>query len=86
MKLQVAQWGNSAGLRLPRALLDELRIAPGSELDAWVRGGELHLRPVPPVTSYRLEDLLERITPDSVPEFQRWPLVGNEIIDDDYSR
>lgn len=86
MKVQVAKWGNSAGVRLPKTVLESLRIAPGAELEMWVRGGELHLRPVRPVTSYRLEDLLEQITPDSVPGFEDWPAVGREIIDDDYSR
>jgi antitoxin component of MazEF toxin-antitoxin module len=86
MKLQVAQWGNSLAVRLPKAVQEDLRLSPGSELDAWVRGGELHLRPIPPVTSFRLEDLLERLTPDSIPGFEEWPPVGAEIIRDDFSR
>jgi antitoxin MazE len=86
MKLQVAQWGNSLAVRLPKAVQEDLRLLPGSELDAWVRGGELHLRPIPPVTSFRLEDLLERLTPDSIPDFEEWPPVGAEIIRDDFSQ
>ena len=86
MKLQVAQWGNSVAVRLPKFLVDELRLQPGSELDASVRGGELRIRPIPPVTQYRLDDLLDRLTPESIPAFVRCRPVGEEIIDDDFSR
>jgi antitoxin MazE len=86
MKVQVAQWGNSAAIRLPKAILEDLRIEPGSEVEMWVQGRELHLRPVPPVTSHRLEDLLAQITGDNIPGMEDWPPVGAEIIHDDYSK
>lgn len=86
MKAQIAQWGNSAAVRLPKAILEDLRVAPGSEVEMWIEGRELRMRPVPPVTSHRLEDLLAQITPENVPPFEEWPPVGAEIIRDDYSR
>ena len=86
MKLQVARWGNSLGVRLPKALVDELRVEPGSELEASVRCGVLRVRPIPPATSFILDDLLDRMTPDSIPAFEHWPPVGREVIEDDYSR
>ena len=30
--MQVSKWGNSLAVRLPKALVDELRLAPGDEL------------------------------------------------------
>lgn len=86
MKAQIAQWGNSAAVRLPKAILEDLRIAPGSEVEMWIEGRELRMRPVPAVTSHRLEDLLDQITPYNIPEMEEWPPVGAEIINDDYSR
>jgi len=87
MKGQVAQWGNSAALRLPKPILEDLKIAPGSEVEMWVEGGELRVRASPLVHRYRLEDLLAEIDPTNVPEMIDWgPDVGSEIIDDDYSR
>lgn len=86
MKLQVAQWGNSVAVRLPKSLVEELHIEPGSELDASVRGGVLRIRPIPPVTSFRLDDLLDGLTIESIPAFEHWPPVGHEVIEDDYSR
>ncbi|KIZ46415.1 MULTISPECIES: AbrB/MazE/SpoVT family DNA-binding domain-containing protein [Rhodopseudomonas] len=85
MKGQIAQWGNSAAIRIPKPILEDLRIAAGSEVEMWVEGHELRMRAVPAVTSYRLEDLLSQISPDNIPEMEEWPPVGAEIIDDDYS-
>jgi antitoxin component of MazEF toxin-antitoxin module len=86
MKTQVAQWGNSAAVRLPKSILEGLRIAPGSEIEMWIEGRELRVRPVPLVTSHRLEDLLAQITPYNIPDMEEWPPVGAEIIKDDYSK
>ncbi len=30
--MQVSKWGNSLAVRLPKALVDELNLAPGDEL------------------------------------------------------
>jgi antitoxin component of MazEF toxin-antitoxin module len=86
MKALVAQWGNSAAVRLPKSVLEDLRLAPGSVVEIWTSGGELRMRPVPPVTSHRLEDLLAQITPDNIPEAEEWPAVGAEVIQDAYSK
>ena len=86
MKSQIAQWGNSAAVRLPKSVLEDLRIAPGTEVEMWIEGRELRIRPIAPVTSHRLEDLLAQITSYNVPEMEEWPPVGAEIIKDDYSK
>ncbi len=86
MRAVVAQWGNSAAVRLPKSVLEDLRVAPGSEVEIWIAGGQLHMRPIPSVTSHRLEDLLAQIAPDSIPEMEEWPPTGAEIIEDDYSK
>jgi antitoxin MazE len=31
--MHVAKWGNSLAVRLPKALVDELHLAPGDELE-----------------------------------------------------
>lgn len=86
MKGQIARWGNSAAIRLPKPILEDLQISPGTEIEMWVEGCELRMRAVSAVTRYRLEDLLAQIDPDAVPEMEEWQPVGAEIINDDYSR
>lgn len=85
MKAQIAQWGNSAAVRLPKSILEDLRLAPGNEVEMWIEGCELRMRPIPPVTSHRLDDLLAQIDPHYIPTMEDWPPVGAEIIKDDFS-
>jgi antitoxin MazE len=73
-------------VRLPKSVLEDLRVGPGSEVEMWIEGRELHIRPIPPITSHRLEDLLAQITPHNIPAMEEWPPVGTEIIEDDYSK
>ncbi len=93
MKVKVARWGNSLGLRLPKQFADELGLAAGSQVELVREGTKLVAetstgRHIP---RYRLEDLvaeMERLGGrDAEPETVEWgPSVGSEIIDDAYSR
>ena len=90
MKVKIAKWGNSLGLRLPKAAAEAAGIDVGAELDLVVEGCDLRLKRTAKIPYYRLEDLLtemDRLGPKNRPEFIDWgPDVGAEIIDDDYSR
>lgn len=90
MKVKIAKWGNSLGLRLPKAAAEAAGIGVGSEFEVVVEGRNLRLKPILKIPHYRLEDLLaemDRLGPENRPETVEWgPDVGAEIIDDDYSR
>ena len=87
MKVKIAKWGNSLGLRLPKAAVDATGLRPGAEVDVTLDGRNLRIRQVLPIKHYRLEDLVAQMTPESEPETVDWgPDVGSEIIDDEYSR
>jgi antitoxin MazE len=92
MKVKVAKWGNSLGVRLPRAAAAAAGLTAGSEVDVTVEGRDLRLRQPSSnrIPYYRLEDLLaeiDRLGPGNQPETVDWgPDRGSEIIDDEYSR
>ena len=90
MKVKLSKWGNSLGVRLPRAAALATGLAEGAQLELEIKGRELRLKPVPATKHYRLEDLLaemDRLGPKNRPELIDWgPDVGAEIINDDYSR
>jgi antitoxin MazE len=90
MKVKVAQWGNSLGLRLPKAAAEAAGLKAGSEVDVTVEGRDLRVRQPLPYKHYRLEDLLteiDRMGPGHEPETVDWGYArGSEIIDDAYSR
>ena len=89
MRTTVARWGNSTALRLPKAIVDELRLQPGQQVEVVVEGGEARLKPVR-TQRKTLEELMaeaDRIGWENAPETVDWgPDVGSEIIDDEYSR
>jgi antitoxin MazE len=90
MKVKLSKWGNSLGLRLPKAVAEEVELQEGDELDVTVEGRELRLRRQVPTRRYSLEEMIaemDRLGLENRPEFIDFgPDVGAEIIDDDYSR
>lgn len=90
MKAKISTWGNSLGLRLPKAAVEAAGLSPGMEVEITVEGREMRMHPVTRIPYYRLEDLLaemDRLGPETRPEVVDWgPDVGAEIIDDDYNR
>ncbi len=78
MRVQISKWGNSTGLRLPKAVVDELGLKPGEEVELLVEGGEARLRPIRKRPVYRLEDLvaeMKRLGPQNEPPLEDWGAV-----------
>jgi antitoxin MazE len=88
MKVKVAQWGNSLGVRLPKAAAESAGVIAGSELELTVEGGGFRLRAVRKTSKQLLDEMLSEIERLGLKsETVEWgPDVGSEIIDDDYSR
>jgi antitoxin MazE len=89
MRTTIARWGNSTALRLPKAIVEELRLTPGQQVEVTVEGGEARFRPVRKawVTLNELMAEADRIGWENAPETVEWgPDIGSEIIDDEYSR
>jgi antitoxin MazE len=59
-KTQLAKWGNSLGLRLPKSVALEAQLAEGDTVDVSVDNGAIVIRPARP--RYTLEELVGRIT------------------------
>lgn len=58
---QVARWGNSLGLRLPKSVAQEAQLGEGDSVDVSVDNGAIVIRLSRP--RYSLEELVKRITP-----------------------
>ena len=83
MRTMIAKWGNSLGLRLPRALADQLGLAPGQSVEVRAEGNRLVVEASRP--HYTLEELLAQCDPKApLPKADRnWtrsPPVGRELI------
>jgi antitoxin ChpS len=61
MELSIQKWGNSAAVRLPTALLKQLKVALGDKLSVDVRPEGVMLAPTR--HSYTLADLVAQCDP-----------------------
>jgi antitoxin MazE len=87
MKVKVAKWGNSLGVRLPKSAVDAAGVRAGTELELTFEGRDLRLHRIVKTSAQVLEELLDQIDPSNVPPMLDWgPDVGSKIIDDAYSR
>lgn len=99
MKVQVAKWGNSTAVRLPKAVVKQLGLTSGMTLDVTVDGGAVKLVPelaqtvrelngMPdPVTLEWIVSEIKRLGPENEPDdaWEWGPDVGSEVIYDDYN-
>jgi len=58
---QIARWGNSLGLRLPKSVALEAQLDEGDTVAVSVKNGAIVIRPNRP--SYSLDKLVAKITP-----------------------
>jgi antitoxin MazE len=58
---QIARWGNSIGLRLPKAVAQEAQVAEGDTVELSVQDGAIIVRAARP--AYSLDELVAKITP-----------------------
>lgn len=79
MRSEVKKWGNSAVVRIPKALLEECHLTVESPIDIRVENGQIVVAPLQ-THEYRLADLLEGVTPDNLHgEVDFGTPVGNEF-------
>ena len=81
MQVLLSKWGNSLGLRLPKALTAEIGFAEGQKVEVRAEGGRIVVEPVRAPLTW--EKMLENMTPEAMREAWDWGEdVGREIVDD----
>jgi antitoxin MazE len=61
MKAKVQKWGNSLGIRIPKALAQEVALETDSEVDLTAQDGRLVISPAAP-RAVSLRHLLSQVT------------------------
>lgn len=64
MRTRVSKWGNSLGIRIPKAFAEEVEVSEGSEVDLSVAEGRLIVEPI--AETWKLEELLEGVTEENL--------------------
>jgi len=81
MVTKIQKWGNSQGLRLPKQVLEDARIAVGDDVDVTAHDGMIVIAPARRVRGKQsLKELVSRIPENYEPEEMNWgEPVGKEI-------
>ena len=79
MSTQIAKWGNSLGLRLPKSVAREAQLDDGDMVSVSVKDGAIVIKPAKP--TYSLDDLVAKITRRNRHEEADWGAepVGREL-------
>lgn len=81
MQVLVSKWGNSLGLRLPKALTEQIGVTEGQKVEIRAEGGRIVVEPVRSPLTW--EQMLENTTPEELRNAWDWGEdVGREIVDD----
>jgi antitoxin MazE len=79
-KAQLAKWGNSLAVRIPKAVAEQARLREGDPILIEAIEGHIELRPAERIPT--LEELVAQITPENRHEEIDWgPDVGKEIVE-----
>jgi len=80
MQVQVARWGNSLGLRIPKDIARQAGLREGARVVVEAEGDRIIISPARP--RYVLADLLQGMTPEAMREAFDWGLdKGREIVE-----
>jgi antitoxin MazE len=75
---QIAKWGNSLGLRLPKSVAREVHVDEGDTVEVSVDNGAIVIRPSRP--RYSLDELVGRITTRNRHRETDWDTtIGHEV-------
>jgi antitoxin MazE len=79
MLARIQKWGNSLGLRIPKALAEDANVAEGSDVELNVENGSIIVTAQRKMR-YRVKDLVAGITPENMHgEIDTGPPVGREV-------
>lgn len=80
MLVQVARWGNSLGIRIPKDVACRAGLVEGARVEIEAVGAQVVISPTRP--HYRLNDLLVGMNPDAMHDAFDWgDDVGREAVE-----
>ncbi len=80
MQVQIARWGNSLGLRVPKDVAARVGLKEGARVDVAAEDGRIVVSLQRPM--YALDELLVGMTPDAMHDAFDWgPDLGREAVE-----
>jgi antitoxin MazE len=77
MSVKIQKWGNSLGVRIPKAVIDKVNLSENSEVEIESKNGAIVI--FPSKKKYSLDSLLEQITKKNLHSDEDFKSEGNEV-------
>jgi antitoxin MazE len=88
MRAKISKWGNSLGVRLPKAIAEAAGLREGQVVDLAPQPDGVNLRRTEEEPRYSLNELvaeMERLGPEKRPGFEEWGILPSEWPAEDWS-
>ena len=77
MSVRIQKWGNSLGVRIPKAVIEKVNLSENSEVEIESKNGTIVIFPAK--KEYSLDSLLEQITKNNLHTEEDFKSEGNEV-------
>lgn len=77
MSVKIQKWGNSLGVRIPKAVIEKVNLVENSEVEIESKNGTIVIFPAK--KEYLLDALLEQITKSNLHSEEEFRSQGNEV-------
>lgn len=77
MSVKIQKWGNSLGVRIPKAVIEKVKLSENSEVEIESKNGTIVI--FPSKKEYSLDSLLEQITKNNLHSEDDFKTEGNEV-------
>jgi antitoxin MazE len=77
MSVKIQKWGNSLGVRIPKAIIEKVNLGENSEVEIESKNGTIIIFPAK--KTYSLDALLDQITKNNLHSEEEFKAEGNEV-------
>ncbi|PIU00749.1 MAG: AbrB/MazE/SpoVT family DNA-binding domain-containing protein [Bdellovibrionales bacterium CG10_big_fil_rev_8_21_14_0_10_45_34] len=77
MSVKIKKWGNSLGVRIPKAVIEKVNLSENSEVEIESKNGTIIIFPAK--KEYSLDTLLDQITKTNLHSEEDFKSEGNEV-------
>ena len=77
MSVKIQKWGNSLGVRIPKAVIEKVNLSENSEVEIESKNGTIVIFPTQ--KQYSLDVLLDQISKNNLHQVEEFAPEGNEV-------
>lgn len=77
MSAKIQKWGNSLGIRIPKAVIEKMNLSENSEVEIEHKNGAIIIFPTK--RQFSIDDLINQISKENIHHEEDVKIEGNEV-------